>query len=211
MAVKCIFPSCDRPKSSMDDLDLCPHHRKMFEKYAKVDKSPNILQEADCLVNGDRQQAYGHPLDDFLRTAKIWSAILGIAVTPEQVGLCMAGLKISRECNKHHRDNLVDGAGYLATVEKVIDEKRNRLSDGALDELDRMENRVETPIGDGMGGFNPALKANICVDGQKYWIICEECQRLQSSEKPWDTVPDCAFCKITRRRVGFPGLEKPRG
>lgn len=86
----------------------------------------NILQEADTLVHGARNDDYGHPLDDFSKTAKIWSAILGIDVTPEQVALCMVGVKISRQCNRPKRDNLVDGAGYFATLEMVLAEKARR-------------------------------------------------------------------------------------
>lgn len=88
--------------------------------------SENVLQEADRLVHGDRQAAYGHPLDDFSKTALIWQAILGIPVTPEQVALCMVGVKISRQCNRPKRDNLVDGCGYFATLEMVIDERARR-------------------------------------------------------------------------------------
>ena len=81
---------------------------------------PSILEEADRLVNGARTQDYGHPYYDFGRTAAIWTALLGFPVTAEQVGLCMVGVKLSRECHHHKRDNLVDAAGYLATVDKVI-------------------------------------------------------------------------------------------
>lgn len=86
----------------------------------------NILEEANGLVNGARQGDYGHPLDDFTRTAAMWSAILGHPVTPEQVGLCMCAVKISRQCNRPKRDNLVDLAGYAATVDMVIEEKARR-------------------------------------------------------------------------------------
>lgn len=89
----------------------------------------NILEEANGLVHGDRQAAYGHPLDDFSRTAKLWSAILGHEVTPEQVGLCMCAVKISRQVNKPKRDNLVDLAGYAATVQMVLDEQYKRATD----------------------------------------------------------------------------------
>lgn len=73
--------------------------------------------EAERLVHGQRGKAYGHPADDFGRTGRMWGAILGIPdVPPEKVGLCMAAVKISREVNKHGRDNLVDLAGYGETV-----------------------------------------------------------------------------------------------
>lgn len=80
----------------------------------------NILQEANRLIYGDRQSSYGHPIEDFTRTGRMWGAILGTAdVPPEKVGLCMVALKISRECNAPKRDNLVDGAGYFGTVALV--------------------------------------------------------------------------------------------
>lgn len=86
----------------------------------------SILIEAESLVHGDRNESYGHPLDDFRRTAKMWSAILGIEVRPEQVGLCMIAVKLSRECHAHKRDNLVDIAGYAETVQWASDERIKR-------------------------------------------------------------------------------------
>ena len=79
-----------------------------------------VLQEADRLVAADRQDAYGHPFDDFTRTGKMWAAILDLTeVKPEEVALCMVALKISRECHKPKRDNRVDGAGYLKCLDLV--------------------------------------------------------------------------------------------
>ena len=86
----------------------------------------NILEEAKRLVHGPRQAHYGHPLDDFGRTAKIWEAILGCHVEPEQVALCMIGVKLSRETNKPKRDNVVDLAGYAATLELIANERQRR-------------------------------------------------------------------------------------
>ncbi len=80
----------------------------------------NVLEEALEVVQNSRQESYGHPLDDFSRTAKMWSAILGIEVRPEQIPLCMIAVKISRECHQPKRDNLVDIAGYTLTLEMVI-------------------------------------------------------------------------------------------
>lgn len=86
----------------------------------------SALEEAQRLVHGDRGVDYGHPIDDFSRTAAIWSAILGVPVTAEQVGLCMIGVKLSRQCNRPKRDNMVDAAGYAETVQMVIDERDRR-------------------------------------------------------------------------------------
>lgn len=83
----------------------------------------NVLQEADKLVNGDRQDDYGHPWHDFSRTAQMWAAILGCEVSPEQVGLCMMAVKISRQCNRPKTDNLVDAAGYAQTVQMCVERR----------------------------------------------------------------------------------------
>lgn len=86
-----------------------------------------ILEEAQRLVHGNRGDDYGHPFDDFSKTALIWQAIFGIPVTPEQVALAMVGVKISREVNKPKRDNCVDGAGYFETL-SMVKERRAELS-----------------------------------------------------------------------------------
>lgn len=80
----------------------------------------SICLEADRLVSGDRQAAYGHPIEDFTRTGRMWGAILGTAdVPPDKVALCMVALKVSRECHKPKRDNRVDGCGYFKTLDLV--------------------------------------------------------------------------------------------
>lgn len=53
----------------------------------------SILTEAEGLINGDRQKAYAHPWENFSQTAALWSPILGVQVTPEQVALCMIQVK----------------------------------------------------------------------------------------------------------------------
>jgi hypothetical protein len=94
--------------------------RRIQDKLDELTRDdPSVLLEAHGLVHGPRQADYGHPRVDFARTAAMWSAILGVYVPVWKVPLCMAALKISRECQKHKRDNLVDGAGYLETCRMV--------------------------------------------------------------------------------------------
>ncbi len=87
----------------------------MWDESAAVEPKESILQEAQRLVHGDRGESYGHPIEDFGRTAKMWSAILGFEVPVEKVALCMVALKMSRQCNKPKRDNWTDMAGYAET------------------------------------------------------------------------------------------------
>jgi hypothetical protein len=74
---------------------------------------PSILAEAEGLVNGARRDEYGPAEEGFAQYARGWSEIIGAEVTPTQVALCMAWLKICRELNGHKRDSLVDAAGYI--------------------------------------------------------------------------------------------------
>jgi hypothetical protein len=86
----------------------------------------DIASFAANLVTGDRQDSYGHPLDDFTRAGKIWEAILGVPVSAEQVALCMVGIKISRQTNTPKLDNVVDGIGYFLTLAMVQEERAVR-------------------------------------------------------------------------------------
>ena len=88
----------------------------------------SILLEAERLTSEDRNETYGHPLDNFSRAAAIWSAILGIEVTAEQVALCKIAMKMAREVHQHGHDNLIDIAGYARTLQMVIDERARRMS-----------------------------------------------------------------------------------
>lgn len=79
-------------------------------------KEETLCEEAERLVYGDRQKEYGHPIEDFTRTGRMWGAILGIPdIPPENVARMMRCLKISRQVHKPKRDNLVDEIGYVLT------------------------------------------------------------------------------------------------
>lgn len=86
-----------------------------------------ILQEAEKLVYGERNDDYGTVTENFDNIARMWTVIMKTPVSPEQVGLCMAALKICRQMSKPKRDNLVDGAGYFATIEKMYKEQNKIL------------------------------------------------------------------------------------
>jgi hypothetical protein len=85
-----------------------------------------ILDEAAGLVDGDRQDTYGHPADDFSRVTRA-AAALGInpAVTAGNSlhhALYMMLVKIARLVETpHHHDSIVDIAGYARTYEKVLE------------------------------------------------------------------------------------------
>ncbi len=114
-----------------------------MEFYKKIMNMKNntILDEAKTAVYGDRQDAYGPVSENFGRIAALWSVVIGAPVTAEQVALCMVQLKVARELHKPNRDNLVDGAGYFATLEKMSEELRTK-----SEELEVLAPEEETGI-----------------------------------------------------------------
>ena len=81
----------------------------------------DIATKAARLASRDRDADYGDPRDNLTRTGRMWGAILGTPdVTPEQVGMCMVAAKLSRQCHKPKRDNLVDSIGYLLCVDRIV-------------------------------------------------------------------------------------------
>lgn len=99
----------------------------VVESQVMTEKVPNILEEANALVHGARNADYGHPADDFAAVAKAFNAYIEKkynTVGPLEatdVPIFQMIVKIMREANKPKRDNLVDIAGYAATLEMVHD------------------------------------------------------------------------------------------
>ena len=88
--------------------------------------TPNILQEAAAAVYGPRQSSYGHPRDNFRRTADLWNGYLTATGRDADLGSLdvahmMVLLKMARLVQSpDHRDSYVDMAGYAATAARVV-------------------------------------------------------------------------------------------
>jgi hypothetical protein len=71
----------------------------------------------------ERGKAYGHPRPNHERIARLWSVILGVEVTPEQVALCMVQVKVSRLVQTpDHADSIDDIAGYAEVLRQIVDD-----------------------------------------------------------------------------------------
>lgn len=111
------------------------------------------LQKANRIVDGVRQQDYGHPLDDFSKTAGMLNGLFrdklagGARFEPEDIPLFMQCVKMSRERNKPNPDNWTDGAGYWRTLEKVYQERERREDNKQrrVEALDRAMEQVDNP------------------------------------------------------------------
>lgn len=83
------------------------------------------LDKARSIIYGDREQTYGHPAKNLEAIAGMWSAYLtsrtsiDIAINSKDVCAMMVLLKAARFANDQtHMDNVVDGIGYWALVER---------------------------------------------------------------------------------------------
>ena len=74
-----------------------------------------VLDRAAIAVCKDRAATHGKPEDTFGQIAAVWSARVGVKITPAQACVMLADLKGARAWfNPDHLDNWDDGAGYFA-------------------------------------------------------------------------------------------------
>jgi hypothetical protein len=82
----------------------------------------NILEEVDKTINGERQDQYGSPENNFQNIADYWNTYIQIRfplyanpLTPQDVARMLCLVKLARmHGQKYKRDNWVDAIGYLA-------------------------------------------------------------------------------------------------
>lgn len=78
----------------------------------------SILAQAENIVNGERQEQYGSPVESMNSIAALWTGYLRHPINGKDVAMMMALLKIAREQHNAKRDNLVDAAGYISIAER---------------------------------------------------------------------------------------------
>lgn len=93
-----------------------------------------VLREAEKLITGDRNAAYGSPTQNFQDTAKIWTVQLGhklkdgAVIDPGEVASLMIGLKLARIKASPKLDNWMDIAGYAGCGAEA-DTETGKISD----------------------------------------------------------------------------------
>ena len=79
-----------------------------------------ILTSAGNLINGERDATYGEPLINHQRIAVLWQVVLGTEISPAEVAICMALVKIARLVQTpDHEDSYIDLVGYAAIAGEV--------------------------------------------------------------------------------------------
>ena len=95
------------------------HTYALESKPTKDRVRTTILQEAESLVSGDREEEHGDFYSNAYLTAKLWYGYTGWDIQPEQVPVMLALLKIARSNNSNNMDNFRDAAGYLALAAEL--------------------------------------------------------------------------------------------
>ncbi len=65
-------------------------------------------------IGKERGKYYGEATENMADTCKILKEAFGITLAPHQLALVMVAVKLSREKNRHKKDNLIDAANYIA-------------------------------------------------------------------------------------------------
>jgi hypothetical protein len=69
-----------------------------------------------------RGTVYGHPYTNHKRISELWSAYLDHPITPSQVALCMALVKVSRLSESpNHKDSVIDSIAYFSIYQTVLE------------------------------------------------------------------------------------------
>ena len=77
-----------------------------------------------------RGVSYGHPITNHKRSAELWSAYLGYPIQPNEVAICMALVKISRQAEDVSKlDNYEDCIAYLAIAKSITDAMQDDTDD----------------------------------------------------------------------------------
>lgn len=85
-------------------------------------KREDCLNEAKKCICGDRDRDYGTPNGSFELIGKLWGDYMNIQITPKDVAIMMALLKVARCKHSDKTDSFVDGAGYFACAAEVATE-----------------------------------------------------------------------------------------
>lgn len=116
------MPEVVSPKSGVSQLDeLLASEFQQLRCPTDMAAANAVLQKAATLINEDRQNEYGPPLQSFHKIAAMWGTYLGVPVTAKDVAAMMVLLKVSRFRSSNYRsaDSLVDIAGYAALANIV--------------------------------------------------------------------------------------------
>ena len=99
-------------------------------------KSREYLEKTIEIISGDRHMDYGDKSINHANISELWSSYLGYKISPHDVAICMALVKIARLKNRRTKDCYIDIAGYAA-IAAEIESKKSKKDDSFLTEGER--------------------------------------------------------------------------
>lgn len=125
-----------------------------------MNRLDTLKAAAEC-VCGSREEDYGSPEDNFGVIAALWTAYTGTDITPKDVAMMMALLKIARAKAGSKPDTYVDLAGYAACGAEISARESKRTA-------------KRKDITSGVAGGTEAGKTASCVKLQRmdgYYLV----------------------------------------
>ncbi len=82
-------------------------------------KSRDLLKETIKVITGPRAKDYGDKYINHVNISELWSSYLGHKISPHDVAICMALVKIARLKHRRTKDCYIDIAGYAAIAAEI--------------------------------------------------------------------------------------------
>ena len=99
-------------------------------------KSRDLLKETIKVITGPREKDYGDKYNNHVNISKLWSSYLDHEISPHDVAICMALVKIARLKHRRTKDCYIDIAGYAA-IAAEIESKDSPLEPSFMSEGER--------------------------------------------------------------------------
>ena len=99
-------------------------------------KSRELLKETIEVITGQREKDYGDKYNNHVNISELWSSYLGYKISPHDVAICMALVKIARLKHRRTKDCYIDIAGYAA-IAAEIESKDSALESSFMTEGER--------------------------------------------------------------------------
>jgi len=89
-------------------------------------KSRDLLKETIKVITGPRAKDYGDKYNNHVNISELWSSYLGYKISPHDVAICMALVKIARLKHRRTKDCYIDIAGYAAIASEIESKKSKK-------------------------------------------------------------------------------------
>lgn len=91
-----------------------------------MSQATEVLVNASVIINNDRNNTYGHVVDDYEKVRTIFYGLTGIELDLHQCLMFMASVKLARirtnlARNILHKDSLTDLIGYLSLQAEITE------------------------------------------------------------------------------------------